>query len=91
MRELYGQAKEINEKNGPHTVDKITETLTYTYFWKETDPGAPARIKTVPYDALQRWTEFKQFHGMTKQEVWLLNSGPIYGLWVKFNPERYLV
>lgn len=89
--EMLGQAEVINKAKGPCRVDKVTGTLTYTYYWQETSPGAPARVKTIPYDTLQRWSEFKQFHGMTKQDVWILHSGPIYGLWVKFNPEGYLV
>ena len=82
--ELLGQAKEINEKNGPHTIDKVTDTLTYRYFWHETDKGAPARVKTAGYDTVQRWPEFGQFKGLSKQEIFFKNgSSALYCLWVK--------
>lgn len=59
-REIYGQARAVNEAAGYRKVEKINEELTYHYWWHETDAGAPARVKPVS-KAQRNWIELDPF------------------------------
>jgi len=54
---LYAEAKAINNAAGYKSVDRISDTLTYHYAWKETDRGAPARLKTATRKQIESWPE----------------------------------
>lgn len=54
---VYGEAKAINHANGPRSVDRINERLTYTYWWDSTDRGAPARVKRATESQIAKWPE----------------------------------
>lgn len=53
-------AKEMNDVS-PKRVSKISDTLTYTYYWRETDKGAPARVKRATQSQIERWNELANY------------------------------
>lgn len=69
------QARTLNRANGPRRVDKITDTLTYTYFWEETDKHAPARVKPASKDQVARWPELTAWRTENRY------FNPVYLLW----------
>ena len=74
--ELYDSAKQINEANGPYKVVEVSETLTYRYFYHETDKHAPARIKPATKDQIAKWPELAAYRNV---EPW----NRVVLLWVK--------
>ena len=54
---VWKQAKQINTDAGPRSVQRVTDTLTYTYRWETTDKGAPARIKRATESQITHWPE----------------------------------
>ena len=72
------QAQDINHAAGPRRVDKVSDTLTYTYHWQDTDKGAPARVKPASKDQIARWPELTAWRG---QDDWERYSNPVYLLW----------
>jgi len=58
---LYNEAKAINKAAGPRRVDRVTDTLTYTYHWDSTDRNAPARLKHATKEQLAKWPELASY------------------------------
>lgn len=52
--EMYGEATIINK-----AAPKRQITSTCAYHWRETEPGAPARVKKASPSQLERWPELK--------------------------------
>lgn len=77
-RDLYGKANEINLASNRR---KKSAFDTNGYPYKETDHGAPARLKPPTYEQTQRWTELSQFKGMGKWGIYHANGDYLYGLW----------
>ena len=53
---LYEQAEVINKAAGPKSTYGH-----YTYNWRETDSGAPARLKRATKEQLAKWPELKAY------------------------------
>ena len=79
--ELYSEAKKVNDESGQsYGVSASGESYPY----RETDRGAPARLKAATQDQTQRWHEFSRFKGMDRRQVWQANGCTfLYILWVK--------
>jgi hypothetical protein len=60
-RNVYAEAMAINNAAGPKAVQKVSDTLTYTYKWDTTDRGAPARVKRATESQLDKWPELASF------------------------------
>jgi len=54
---MRGEAKEINRAGGPRKAEG-----TYTYWWDDTDRGAPARVKSATKQQLANWPELTAYH-----------------------------
>src|ERR1039458_7093513 len=59
--EVYAEAKAINRGAGYRSVDRISDTLTYHYYWEYTDKGAPARMKTASDSQIANWPELASY------------------------------
>jgi len=79
---IYKQAEAINEANGPYEVHKISETLTYKYWYRDTDKHAPARVKCPTKDQLARWPELAPWRDRDMLEAY---RNPVSLLWRKSN------
>ena len=75
-RELYAEAKKLNEAGGYKYVDNRDPSHPYHYWWSETDPGAPARVKSASKVQLTKWPELK---ALSETPMW----EPKYLLWQK--------
>lgn len=80
-RELYSQAKGMNESGKPATTAGGYNG-DRTYYYRETDKGAWARLKPPSYEQTQRWSEYKQFHGLDRRGIFQANDcHDLYALW----------
>jgi hypothetical protein len=59
--DVHVEASAINKAAGPRSVDRVTDTLTYTYHWDYTDCGAPARVKKASKQQLAAWPELAAY------------------------------
>ena len=75
-RELYDTARQINRSGGPKSTSKVSDTLTYTYYWDDHDIGAPARIKPATKSQIERWPELSAYREHNPGEI-------VYLLFVK--------
>jgi hypothetical protein len=73
-RELYKEAETINEAPEAGYKD-VLGPLKYP--WRETDKGAPARIKPANHDQVEKWPELSSWRGKD------LYFHPAILLWVK--------
>lgn len=71
---MYARAREINEAVGPKETHQVTTCnagiVTYTYYWRETEPGAPARVKPATANQ-KRWPELAPFAGQYVYLLWV--------------------
>lgn len=81
---LYNEAEAINRANGYRSIEKISDTLTYHYWWHETDKGAPARLKNATKDQLARWPELAAYREKIAQ---LQAANECYAVYIKEWPE----
>jgi hypothetical protein len=79
-RELYSEAFHLNspEVVGYKGIIKVSDDLTYHYTWKETEPGAPARVKPASKAQKAGWRELTAYKD---DKVWEY----VYLLWVRVN------
>lgn len=70
------KARELNEAAGYREVIRINDELTYHYTWKDTDRGAPARMKPAPASHIAKWPE------LASVRDWPMHKKP-YLLWIK--------
>ncbi len=73
---LCEQAEAINKAAGP-----VQKLYGYTYGWRDTDPGAPARVKP-PTDAQMKWPEVAAIPKDPRHPWW-----KPYLLWVRQDME----
>ena len=76
-RDLYDLARARNRANGPYRVETIPadpEPIVYTYFYHETDNGAPARLKPATKDQIARWPELAAYRDLppSRNQAYLL-------------------
>jgi len=67
-RELYDEAKAINDASGPRQV-----CGPYIYEWRDNDFGAPARLKTATQSQVNSWPELAAYRDMIP-ETWSKNN-----------------
>jgi hypothetical protein len=83
-REIVAEAEALNRSVGwMRVVDGWSSTLggeqkrfPYHYQWRETDKGAPARVKRATFDQIEKWPELKAYVGCSTHNRPFL-------LWVK--------
>ena len=78
-RELGKEARVINRAVGYKGVIKISDELTYHYFWEDNDKGAPARLKPATLEQATRWPELTAWRD---NELSFYTCKP-YLLWVR--------
>lgn len=78
-RELYKDAEAMNEK-GFRSIDRRDPNYPYHYTWRETDEGAPARLKTAAPAAIENWPELRAYRD---HPDFLNRRNAIYVLWRK--------
>jgi len=93
--ELHAEAQAINKAAGPYRVDPVTYSDgskgQYTYHYRETDTGAPARLKPATKDQVARWPELAAYREnlpdvwakANPEKCWAQWPGLPYLLWVK--------
>ncbi len=69
---LWEEAVAINRSVGPYKIGKFG----YEYYWRETDIGAPARLKPASKEQLAKWEELATFKDLPFYKT-------VYLLWVK--------
>jgi hypothetical protein len=84
---LYADAEAINKANGPYRTEEIKQdgkvVHTYSYWWHETDKGAPARLKPATKEQLAKWPELKAYREELER---LRNSGECAAVYMRAWP-----
>ena len=84
-RDVYAEAQAINKAAGYRETLRITDSLSYHYPWVETDPGAPARVKSASASQCERWPELSAFRGQDSRARYFDTP---YLLWVRMEPAK---
>lgn len=66
--QLYPEINALMKALPVKGVDKVTDTLTYTYHWQYTDRGSPIRIKYATPQQVEHWQELSQFRNLEHNE-----------------------
>jgi len=85
-KELWAEAKRMNERDGFSAIDTSHEKWggpRYHYTWKETDHGAPARLKYATWPQIASWPELKAY-------VQCDELGRPSLLWRKLDPSKQM-
>lgn len=80
--ELFATAKRTNEAGWKY-IDRGMPDHPYHYSWRETDDGAPMRLKTAPMPAVASWPELLAYR---EHPDYLNRVRTIYCLWRKIEP-----
>jgi hypothetical protein len=74
------EASKVNKAAGLRKRVKVNEDLTYEYNWRETDKGAPARVKPASQSQAARWAELSAWKDLDDYD-WYHNQPSL--LWVR--------
>lgn len=83
-RELSQQAEPINKSAGFIFYPNLPQ-LNNKYYWKDSDPGAPARIKPASKTQIECWPELTSYKSLDKFDLY--HNKP-YLLWVRLQPVK---
>jgi hypothetical protein len=72
--EIIDQCRDLMNSLPPRKIDRVTDTLTYTYKWQETDKGSPYRLKYATPQQCMLWQELSAYKDMERRDFIL--QGP---------------